>query len=164
MTNLFHIRLQSLTEICAACVSDVRKSQWAIHCLSITQHFYLGRNAHIQFFLNSILELLNTGCPPPLHSEFAQPPAQLAAYGTDYHRRRYHYMTILFMTFFITNICWFLLYPHFILKVDHWQNNSHSAKRQIKTATVISALQRKTLRHLTVYFVTAATKFQVPST
>lgn len=60
-------------------------------------------------------------------------------------------MTILFMTFFITNICWFLFNPHFILKVDHWQNNSHSAKRQIKTATVISALQRKTLRHLTVY-------------
>lgn len=123
------------------------------------QHFYLG--PHIQFFLDSILELLNTGCPPSLSE---QPPAELAAYGTDYHRRRYQYMIVLFMTFFITNICWFLLYPHFILKVDHWQNNSHSAKRQIKTATVISALQRKTLRHLTVYIVTAATKFLVPST
>lgn len=63
-------------------------------------------------------------------------------------------MSILFMTFFITNICWFLLYSHFILKVDHWQNNSHTVKRQMEAATVTFALQREP--QLTVYIVMAA--------
>lgn len=90
---------------------------WVNHCWqSENEHFTSA--SHIQrqrvfFFYLHIGRLLN---PSLQLSEFAQPPAELVACGTDYHRRRY--MSILFMTFFITNTCWFLLYSHFILKVD----------------------------------------------
>lgn len=127
-------------------------------CLGINQHVYIRSTypAFLKLCTGTVKRWMS------LHSEFAQPPAELVAYGTDYHRRRYQNLSILFMTFFITNICWFLLYSHFILKVDHLQNNSHTANRQMQAATVISALQRKTLRRLAVYIVMAATQFKVP--
>lgn len=65
--------------------------------------------------------------------EFAQPPAELVAYGTDCHSRRY--TSILLVTFSITNTCRFLLHVQFFPKVHCWQNNSHTVKRQMQAAT-----------------------------
>lgn len=162
MTDLLQIELQSVTVVCTVkccgrcegkSMRNVPDNKTLPEYQSAFLHWVHISSAR-QLFSNSALKQLNIGrlLNPSLQlSEFAQPPAELRAYGTDYHRRRY--MSILFMTVFITNICWFLLYSHFILKVYQWQNDNHAVKRQMQAATV--ALLAKTLRHFTVYFVMA---------
>lgn len=137
MTDLLQIELQSVTVVCTVkccgrcegkSMRNVPDNKTLPEYQSAFLHWVHISSAR-QLFSNSALKQLNIGrlLNPSLQlSEFAQPPAELRAYGTDYHRRRY--MSILFMTVFITNICWFLLYSHFILKVYQWQWQSRCEK------------------------------------
>ena len=131
---------------------------------SINQRFYIRSKRPVpnRLFSNSALKQLNVG-----HllnhllklSEFAQPPAELAAYGTDYHREGEGICLFCPWHLLLLTYAGSCFTPILFLKWITGRITTARLKDRCKSATVTYAFYflRKTLRHSGVYFVMAAT-------